>query len=130
MKKSFTLAALMAIVGLAGATSASAEKAGEDAQAFKNAAITMQAATDIAKKEVAGDLSGIEFSVDNGQNVYEASIVTVDGATHVVLINADTGAILMSGDEAYVGDADVEYSEAGDTADSEEEDSEEDSESN
>jgi len=95
MKKSFTLAALMAIVGLAGATSASAEKAGEDAAAFKNAAITMQAATDIAKKEVAGDLSGIAFNVENGQNVYEASIVAADGTTHVVLINADTGAILL-----------------------------------
>jgi uncharacterized membrane protein YkoI len=130
MKKSFTLAATMAIVGLAGVTSASAEKAGDDAQAFRNAAITMQAATDIAKEEVAGDLSGIEFSVENGQNIYEASVVTADGATHVVLINADTGAILLSGDEAYVGDSDVEYSEAGDTPNSEERDSEETSESN
>lgn len=104
MKKSFTLAALMAIIGLAGANSASADDNAAQAQAFKSAKITMQAATDIALKEVSGDLSGISFDIEKGQSVYEATVVTTDGITHEILINADTGAILMSGVESMMGD--------------------------
>ena len=86
MKKSLTLAALVTAAGFFGANSAAAENAAMDAQAFQNAAISMQAATDIAMKEVAGTLGGIAFSVENGQSIYEATIFTAEGASYVVCL--------------------------------------------
>jgi hypothetical protein len=127
MKKSLPLLALVGAVGFAAAASARAENAAEDAQAFQSAAINMQAASDIATKEVAGMLSGIAFSMENGQAIYEATVFTTAGTAHIVKINADTGAVLMSADQAFVDDddVDVEHSEADDSSESEDDGDEE-----
>jgi hypothetical protein len=125
MKKSLPLLALVGAVGFAAAASARAENAAEDAQAFQSAAINMQAASDIATKEVAGMLSGIAFSMENGQAIYEATVFTTAGTAHIVKINADTGAVLMSADQAFVDDDDVEHSEADDSSESEDDGDEE-----
>ncbi len=105
-------ALILTTIALLGATpmAALAQEANEsansatEAQMFASAKVSLQQATDLALTTVPGTLSAIGFNAENGVGVYEATIIAADGTSSIVKIDANTGAILASGQSALMGD--------------------------
>ncbi len=95
----------LAASGIALTAQAETREGGKiEAQMFQAAKISLQAASNIALKELAGTLSAIGFNNENGQGVYEAVVIGTDGTTSIVKIDANSGAILGKGLAAMMAD--------------------------
>jgi len=75
-----------------------------EARMFQAAKISLKGASSIALKEVPGTLSAIGFNDENGRGIYEAIVVTADGSTSIVKIDANSGAVLGKGLASVMND--------------------------
>ncbi len=123
MKRNLTIATILTAAGLSAAGMAYAAGTGAqagaqgsgmtEAQMFQNAKISLQQATDIAKKELPGTLQSIGFNDENGKGMYEATVIDASGAASIVKIDADTGAVLGKGLASSMQDEQGESGENG-----------------
>ena len=67
--------------------------------------LSMEQATAIATKKVAGDVKSSEFEHEMGQDVYSFDIVGSDKKIHEVLVNANSGKIVSNKIESAAKEA-------------------------
>jgi len=111
MQRKLIIATVLTAIGISGANVALAQDNGENQaadvpqeQLFLAATVSLDQASQIALKEVPGTLAAIGYNDENGQGLYEASVIGADGQTSIVKIDANTGAVLVSGLESMMDD--------------------------
>jgi uncharacterized membrane protein YkoI len=67
--------------------------------------LTLEQATAIATKKVAGKVKSSEFEHEMGQDVYSFDIIGKDNAIHEILVNANTGKIVSNKIESAANEA-------------------------
>ncbi len=67
--------------------------------------LSMEQATAIATKKVAGEVKSREFEHEMGQDVYSFDIVGADKKIHEVLVNANSGKIVSNKIESAAKEA-------------------------
>lgn len=115
MQRKLILASMLAFAGLAGAGGAMAQSTAQSTtqngtadvsqeQLFMSAKVSLDQAKQIALKQVPGTISAIGFNDENGMGVYEATVVGADGTASIIKIDANTAAVLASGQASLIGD--------------------------
>ncbi len=104
MKRTLILATVLTAIGISGAGLAMAANGGAgggatmtEAQMFRAASVTLDEAGKIALREAPGALAAIGFEDEDGKGVYEAMVFDADGRAMIVMIDADSGAVLAKG---------------------------------
>lgn len=104
MKRNLILATVLAAAGasaaglaMAAGTSTTEGKAQTELQLFQSAKVNLDAASQIALREVPGALAGIGFNDEDGRGVWEARVLGAGNQPSIVKIDADNGAVLDKG---------------------------------
>jgi len=104
MQRKLIIATVLTAIGVSGANVTMAESNTENdaadvpqEQLFMAATVSLDQASQIALKEVPGTLAAIGFNDENGQGIYEAIVVTADGQSYIIKIDANSGAVLGMG---------------------------------
>jgi len=97
-------AAAMAASGTAGAQSGEMQPGMTDAQLSQAATLSFDQARVVAMKHLSGKLIALGLNDENGQPVYEASVLGANGQTSIIKIDGATGDVLGQGLAANFGD--------------------------
>lgn len=103
MKRNLIIATVLGTMAISGAGLAVAAGTGGkdnsdmmEAQALQAAKVQLTDASRIALQTVPGTLSEVEFELEKGKAVWEASVIAADGTETDLLIDAETGQVLAS----------------------------------